>query len=205
LFVVSAPSGAGKTTLCLRLLETVPGIAFSVSYTTRSPRQGEIDGKDYYFVSRQRFDSMISAGAFLEWAEVHGNYYGTGRSEVSQRLEHGEDVLLDIDVEGAKQVRRLFPQATLIFVLPPSWSVLEQRLRGRRSEDAQGVGIRLANARSEVQMIQGYDFIIINDNLLHAAENLKSIVVAQRCRTSRVVARLDMKTLFGPGSMVAPV
>jgi guanylate kinase len=207
LFVVSAPSGAGKTTLCLRLLEMLPDIAFSVSYTTRSPRQGEIDGRDYYFVSRQRFDNMVSACAFLEWAEVHGNFYGTGRSEVSQRLEHGKDVLLDIDVEGAKQVRRLFPQATLIFVLPPSWSALEQRLKGRRSEDAQEVEIRLADARSEVQTVRGYDFIIINndDDVAHAAENLKSIVVAQRCRAFRVLASLDMETLFGPGFLVAPV
>jgi len=187
--VISAPSGVGKTTLCRRLLERISGISFSVSYTTRNPRQGEFDGIDYHFVTQDRFEEMVSADAFLEWARVYGNFYGTSKSEVLSRLGLGEDVLLDIDVQGARQVRRLFPEAILIFLLPPSWSVLEARLKGRGSEDSSRLKLRMANAKSEMEAVHEYDFAVINDDLSRATEDLKSIVIAQRCKTPRVLAR----------------
>ena len=187
--MISAPSGVGKTTLCRRLLDRISGIFFSVSYTTRNPRQGEFDGIDYHFVTQDRFEEMVSADAFLEWARVYGNFYGTSKSEVLSRLELGEDVLLDIDVQGARQVRRLFPEAILIFLLPPSWSVLEARLRGRGSEDSSRLKLRMVNAKSEMEAIHEYDFAVINDDLSRATEDLKSIVIAHRCRTSRILAR----------------
>lgn len=187
--MISAPSGVGKTTLCRRLLDRISGISFSVSYTTRNPRQEEFDGIDYHFVTQDRFEEMVSADAFLEWARVYGNFYGTGKSEVLSRLELGEDVLLDIDVQGARQVRRLFPEAILIFLLPPSWSVLEARLRGRGSEDSSRLKLRMVNAKSEMEAIHEYDFAVINDDLSRATEDLKSIVIAHRCRTPRILAR----------------
>jgi len=189
LFVISAPSGVGKTTLCRRLLEQISGISFSISYTTRNPRQGEFDGIDYHFVTQNRFEEMVSADAFLEWARVYGNFYGTSKSEVLSRLEMGEDVLLDIDVQGARQVRRLFPEAILIFLLPPSWSLLEARLRDRGSEDSSRLKLRMANAKSELEAMHEYDFVVINDDLSKATEDLKSIVIAHRCRTPRILAR----------------
>jgi len=189
LFVISAPSGAGKTTLCRRLLEQISGISFSISYTTRNPRQGEFDGVDYHFVSRWRFEEMVSTNSFLEWARVYDNFYGTRKSEVLSMLKLGEDVLLDIDVQGARQVRRLFPGAILIFLLPPSWSGLEARLRGRGSEDSSRLKLRMANAKSELEAVHEYDFAVINDDLSRATEDLKSIVIAQRCRTPRTLAR----------------
>lgn len=187
--MISAPSGVGKTTLCRRLLERISGVSFSVSYTTRNPRQGEFDGIDYHFVTQDRFEEMISVDAFLEWARVYSNFYGTSKSEVLSRLELGEDVLLDIDVQGARQVRRLFPEAILIFLLPPSWSVLEARLRDRGSENSSRLKLRMANAKSELEAVYEYNFAVINDDLSKATEDLKSIVIAQRCRTPRILAR----------------
>ncbi|HDH97788.1 MAG TPA: guanylate kinase, partial [Deltaproteobacteria bacterium] len=165
------------------------GISFSISYTTRNPREGEFNGIDYHFVTQERFKEMVSADSFLEWARVYDNFYGTSKPEVLSRLELGEDVLLDIDVQGARQVRRLFPGTILIFLLPPSWSVLEARLRGRGSEDSSRLKLRMANAKSELEAVHEYDFAVINDDLLRATEDLKSIVIAQRCRTPRTLAR----------------
>ncbi len=187
LFVISGPSGVGKTILCRRLLKQVSGISFSVSYTTRVPRKGETDGIDYHFITRDKFKEMVTAGAFLEWAGIYEESYGTGRSEVLSRLDLGEDILLDIDVHGARQVRRPFPEAILIFLLPPSWSALEARLKGRGTEDPSKLRLRMANARSELEAVHEYDFAVINDDLSRATEDLKSIVLAQRCRTSRVL------------------
>lgn len=199
--MVSAPSGAGKTTLCRRLLEQISGISFSVSYTTRNPREGEFDGIDYHFVTRERFDEMVSANAFLEWARVYDNFYGTSKSEVLSRLELGEDILLDIDAQGARQVRRLFPGAILIFLLPPSWSVLEARLRGRGSEDSSRLKLRMANAKSELEAVYEYDFAVINDDPSRATEDLKSIVVAQRCKIPEI---LERQGLWFPAQRVNP-
>ena len=187
LFVISGPSGVGKTILCRRLLKQVSGISFSISYTTRLPRKGETDGIDYHFITREKFKEMVTAGAFLEWAGIYKESYGTGRSEVLSRLDLGEDILLDIDVHGARQVRRPFPEAILIFLLPPSWSALEARLKGRGTEDPSKLRLRMANARSELEAVHEYDFAVINDDLSRATEDLKSIVLAQRCRTSRVL------------------
>lgn len=196
LFVISAPSGVGKTTLCRRLLERISGISFSISYTTRNHREGEFDGIDYYFVTEERFKEMVSADSFLEWAQVYGNFYGTEKSEVLSRLKLGEDVLLDIDIQGARQVRRLFPGAILIFLLPPSWSVLEARLRDRGSEDSSRLKLRMANAKSEMDAVHEYDFAVINDDLSRATEDLKSIVIAQRCITTRTLARQGLVQLL---------
>ena len=143
LFVISAPSGAGKSTLCHRLMEETPGVAFSVSHTTRAPRKGEVDGVDYHFVSKEQFMHMVEQEEFLEWAEVHGNCYGTSRSAVTAMLENGQDVLLDIDVQGAMQVRDVFPESVLIFILPPSLQVLERRLRNRGTDTEETIRLRL--------------------------------------------------------------
>ncbi len=192
LFVISAPSGAGKTTLCEMVLREVPDIGFSVSHTTRLPRTGEVAGRDYHFVSRKEFDEMVSRGDFLEWASVHGNCYGTSKQEVFSRLDVGQDVLLDIDVQGARQVREQFPGAVLIFILPPSMSVLEDRLRARGTEDAEWLKLRLENAELEVKSASDYNYIVINDELPHALEDLKAIIRARRLRAQRVLSQWKM-------------
>ncbi len=198
LFVISGPSGVGKTVLCHRLLRQVPGISFSVSYTTRGPRKGESDGIDYHFITQDRFREMASNGEFLEWAEVYGESYGTARSEVLSRLDSGEDILLDIDVHGARQVRRSFPETILIFLLPPSWSVLEARLKGRGTEDPSMLRLRMSKAKSELETVHEYDFAVINTDLPQATEDLKSIVLAQRCRVSRVLEGGSWPLVYGP-------
>ncbi|MFO8239964.1 MAG: guanylate kinase [Dissulfuribacterales bacterium] len=190
--MISAPSGTGKTTLCRRLIERVSGISFSVSYTTRNSRQGEFDGVDYYFVSRRRFKEMISADDFLEWARVYDNFYGTRKSEVLSSLERGKDVLLDIDVQGARQVHERLQGAILIFLLPPSWSELEERLKTRGTEDYSKLKFRMASAKSELEAVYEYDFAVINDDISRATEDLKSIVIAQRCKTPRTLTRQNL-------------
>ncbi len=189
LFVISAPSGAGKTTVCERILQEVPGIAFSVSHTTRPPRTGEVHGKDYYFVSRDVFLDMVAHGDFLEWAEVHENYYGTSKKEVFTRLEAGQDVLLDIDVQGARQVKEKLPQAVMIFILPPSLAVLEERLKKRGTEDPERLRLRLENAVKEIQAAGEYEFVVINDDLVQAVDDLKAIIRARRLRPQRVLPK----------------
>ncbi len=191
MFVISAPSGAGKTTVCQRALETVPDLAYSISHTTRPPRYGEKDGIDYFFVSEDEFCRMKDQRDFLEWAFVHGNYYGTARKQISDCLESGKDILLDIDVQGARQVRDQISDAILIFILPPSWEVLEERLKKRQSDDEEALRLRLANARGEVKAIREYDYIIVNDDLEEAVNDLTCIVQAERCRRSRVVPSLN--------------
>ena len=192
LFVISAPSGTGKSTLCHRLMEETPGVAFSVSHTTRSPRRGEVDGVDYHFVPRDVFIEMAAGGEFLEWAEVHGNCYGTSRSSVMAMLDGGQDVLLDIDVQGAMQVRDIFPDAVLVFILPPSFEVLEERLCKRGTDSRETIRLRLKNAHRELAAVKEYHFLIVNDDLIRAAGDLQSIVLARRCRTSRVLSRRDL-------------
>lgn len=194
LFVVSAPSGAGKTSLVRGLLANDAGIRLSISYTTRPPRPGEVDGRDYHFVSRERFLQMLKAGEFLENAEVYGNLYGTGRGWVRGELEGGRDVLLEIDTQGADQVRRLFPDCVGIFILPPSLEVLESRLRGRGQDSEEVIARRLAAVREEIAHLGEYDYVIINNELEQAQEDLISIVRAERLRLSRQTARYG--TLF---------
>ncbi len=199
LFAVSAPSGAGKTTLCRRLIAELPDISFSVSYTTRAPRHGEMDGVAYHFVSLERFLAMREAGEFLEWAEVHGNFYGTGKAEVTSRISRGEDVLLDIDVQGARRIREIFPEAVTIFLLPPSWEVLEKRLGGRGTEDREVLARRLTNARAELEAAHEYDYMVINDEIDRAVADLVGIVRARRCLTSRVLAGRSLLNGFFEG------
>jgi guanylate kinase len=181
LYIVSAPSGAGKTTLVERLVEQMPGLRMSRSYTSRAARPGETDGVDYNFVSRQVFEEMIAAGDFLEWADVFGNLYGTCASDTERLLADGSDVVLVIDVQGARQVRRLRPGATTIFVMPPSYPILEQRLRGRSKDSEGAIARRLQVARAEVASFTEYDFIVINDELTSAVDRLRGIVLAGRC------------------------
>ena len=180
LFIVSAPSGAGKTTLVERLVEQVPNLRMSRSYTSRPARDGEVDGVDYNFVTRERFEAMLAAGQFLEWANVFGNLYGTSAADTERLLAAGHDLVLVIDVQGARQVRRRDIDATAIFVMPPSFATLEQRLRGRSKDSEDAIQKRLAIARQEVAAFTEYDFIVINDELTKAVDRLRSVVVARR-------------------------
>ena len=188
LFIVSAPSGAGKTTLIERLVEEVPRLRMSRSYTSRAARPGERDGVDYNFISRDRFLAMIAANEFLEWADVFGNLYGTSAADVDRLLESGDDVVLVIDVQGARQVRRLRPDATTVFVMPPSYAVLEQRLRGRSKDPEAAILRRLQVAKEEVASFDEYDFIVVNDELEAAVARLRGIILAKRCRTQNMRA-----------------
>ena len=180
LFIVSAPSGAGKTTLVRLLLEKDPGIRVSISSTTRPPRTGENDGREYHFVDVQYFLEMVSRGDFLEWAEVHGNYYGTSRHWIEAEMSAGRDVLLEIDWQGAQQVRKAFPSAIGIFILPPSLEELKSRLSGRGTDSAETIARRIAAARDEMRHVDEFDYVIINDDLQQALDNLRSIVSATR-------------------------
>jgi guanylate kinase len=182
LFIVSAPSGAGKTTLVERLVEQTPRLKMSRSYTSREARAGEADGVDYNFVTRERFEAMVAVGEFLEWADVFGNLYGTSAADTDRLLESGFDVVLVIDVQGARKVRRRGVETTAVFVMPPSLTVLEQRLRGRSKDSDAVIRHRLAVARDEVASYAEYDFVVVNDELTAAVDRLRSIVVAQRAR-----------------------
>lgn len=184
LFIISAPSGSGKSTLVSEVRRLVEGLDFSISYTTREPRGSEEDGREYHFTSRENFERMIEAGEFLEWAEVFGNYYGTANAALDHAREHGKDLLLDIDVQGALQVMKRRPTAVSIFILPPSPDVLEMRLRNR--SQAEGVTqeavieTRLNNARRELLVLPKYRYALVNDVLDHAALEMRAIVLAER-------------------------
>jgi guanylate kinase len=184
LYVVAAPSGAGKTTLVRGLLAADPAVGLSVSTTTRAPRPGEVDGRDYRFTDVDTFKAMVERGEFLEWAEVHGNYYGTSKSWIQAELAAGRDVLLEIDWQGARQVRNLFPQAVGIFILPPSLEELERRLRGRRTDSDEVIARRLAAAQAEMRHVGEFDYAIINKELQRASEELLLIVRASRLRSA---------------------
>lgn len=188
LFILSAPSGTGKTSLAHRLLPLVGRMTFSVSHTTRPSRRGEVDGKEYFFVDESEFRRMIELGQFLEWAQVYGNYYGTSRAFVEGRLAEGLDVLLDIDIQGAFKVRDLVPAAVTIFVLPPSYRELEERLRGRGLDDEEVIRKRLEIARSEIRHYADYQYLVINQDLEQSTAELAAIVTATRCRVSRRVS-----------------
>ena len=182
LFIVAAPSGAGKTTLVTMLLENDPGIRVSISSTTRAPRTGEEDGRDYFFVDVPAFIAQVNRGEFLEWAEVHGNYYGTPKRWIMDEMEAGRDVLLEIDWQGAQQVRKAFPQAIGVFILPPSLEELGERLSGRGTDSAETIARRIAAARAEMRHVDEFDYVIINDELQQAFADLKSVVGAARLR-----------------------
>jgi guanylate kinase len=187
--VVSAPSGAGKTTVLARVLRDLGGIRFSVSHTTRAPRGAERDGVEYHFVDRPGFERLLAEGSLLEWAEVHGNLYGTGLSEIERARAAGVDILLDLDVQGAAQVRRRIPDAVTVFILPPSYDVLEARLRGRGQDDEATMRRRLAAAGREIDAFENYDYAIVNEDLDGSVEELKSIVRAARCRVAVMTER----------------
>ncbi len=186
LFIVSAPSGAGKTTIVERAVEQTPQLKMSRSYTSRPARQGETDGVDYNFVTRARFEAMIAAGDFLEWADLFGNLYGTCGADTERMLAEGHDVVLVIDVQGARKVRSRGLPATTIFVMPPSFAVLEQRLRGRSKDSEEAIQCRLRVAREEVAAVVDYDFVVINDELTAAVDRVRSIVLAERARLGRM-------------------
>jgi guanylate kinase len=187
--VVSAPSGAGKSTVLSRVLDRMPGLRFSVSHTTRAPRAGEHDGVEYHFVDRPAFEGLRDEGRLLEWAEVHGNLYGTGAAELERARAEGLDLLLDVDVQGAAQVREKMTDAVTVFILPPSYEILERRLRGRDQDDETTIKRRLAAAGREIDAFVRYDYVIVNDELDACVGALEAIVRAARCRTSHATER----------------
>jgi len=183
LFVVSAPSGAGKTSLCRAITGSLEDLTHSISYATRKPRPGEIDGRDYYFVSQERFRDMIQAGDFAEWAEVHSNLYGTSRRVLDDLISKGLDVILDIDTQGAKQIKAKYDTAVFIFIMPPSLDILEERLRNRKSDHEDEIRKRMRRSREEIKDYAMYDYIIVNRDFDRALTELRSIVISERCRT----------------------
>lgn len=191
LFVVSAPSGTGKTTVVERLVQVVPGLSLSRSYTSRQMRDGERHGVDYNFITRARFEGMVKEGAFLEWADVFGNLYGTCADDTDLMLEGGNDVVLVIDVQGARQVRTRSADTIGVFVLPPSFEVLEQRLRGRSKDPEDAIRRRLATAREEIGAVGEYDYVVVNDALDACVDRLKAIVLAERARPRAMAAQVD--------------
>jgi len=190
LVVVSAPSGAGKTTLCREVRSLIPDLTYSVSYTTRAPRPGEAEGKDFYFVSAAAFKAMVERNEFAEWAIVHDNYYGTAARPLEQALAAGLDILLDIDTQGARQLRTRYPEAISIFIAAPSLQLLEERLRERKSDAPREIAGRMARAREEIAAWREYNYLIINRDLKEAVDQLASIIQAERCRTNRLQLKL---------------
>ena len=185
LIVVSGPSGTGKGTVCTELLTQTPDLAYSISATTRKPRTGEIDGQNYYFLDKATFEKMIGDGGFLEYANVYGNYYGTPLGKIEERLAAGEDILLEIDTQGALNVMKKCPEGLFIFLLPPSIGELERRIRGRGSETEDSLGKRLGAAKAEIAIGKKYNYIVVNDTVKNAVKHIKSIMIAEHCRVSR--------------------
>jgi guanylate kinase len=198
--VVSAPSGSGKSTVLRRVLDELDGIRFSVSHTTRPPRPGEREGVEYHFVERPAFEALRAEGALLEWAEVHGQLYGTARAEYEAAQREGVDLLMDLDVQGAAQVRLRIPEAVTVFILPPSFADLEQRLRGRGQDGEGAIRRRLEAAREEMDLFDSYDHTLINDRLESCVEDLKAVIRAARSRTRgmRQAARRILATFPQP-------
>jgi guanylate kinase len=182
LLVVSAPSGAGKTSLCRAITDSLENLTHSVSYATRKPRPGEIDGRDYHFVSPERFQDMIRDGDFAEWAEVHANLYGTSRRVLDDMVGKGIDVILDIDTQGAKQIKQKYKDAIYVFIMPPSFDVLEERLRNRNSDKEDEIQKRMRRAHEEIRDYAMYDYLVVNHDFDRALTELRSIVTAERCR-----------------------
>ena len=189
LYIISAPSGAGKTSLVKALLQTGIDLSLSVSYTSRPARPEEVHGRDYHFVTRQVFEQKLKQGEFLESAELYGNFYGTSKNWINETMMSGRDILLEIDSQGARQVRQIFPGAVGIFVLPPSLEVLEMRLRHRAQDSIEAITRRLASAREEISHVNEYEYIIINDELDRALRDLKCIVQAERLKMTKQLTR----------------
>jgi len=197
-FVISAPSGAGKSTICGELISRNHDIVYSVSTTTRDPRREEQEGEDYRFVDDETFETMVSDGQFLEWANVHGEYYGTPHSDVLRELEQGHDVILDIDVQGARQISNLLPMAVLVFIVPPSMDELKRRLTARNTETEKEINKRLTNARHEIQSMDIYDYLIVNDEIENAVTTLECV---RRAEKNRFIRRAEdgIKTAMKEG------
>ncbi len=190
IMIISAPSGAGKTTLCRELRHRFPAMRESISYTTRLPRPGEVDGEDYCFVSREEFQAMVAEDAFAEWAEVHGNLYGTALKTLEEARKNGIDLLLDIDCQGAKALKQRFEGGVYVFILPPSMEELRRRLEGRSSDAREVIERRIKRASDEIKEARWYDYIIINDRVQDASEELSAIVLAQSRRTFRMLGQV---------------
>ena len=185
LFVVSSPSGGGKGTIIEHVLECVENLSYSVSYTTRAPRLKEVDGREYFFISRESFEDMVAAGEFLEWACVHGNLYGTAKNQILAETAAGSDLILEVDVQGAASVRRLLMDSVSIFILPPSYEVLRERLIARGTDSPEELAVRLRNAPEELRQYSAFDYVIINDEVKRAVNQLASIIYAERARCMR--------------------
>ncbi len=185
LFVVSAPSGGGKTTLCREVLGKMSALAFSISHTTRPPRDGEVNGKNYFFISPQQFQNDLDKGEMAEWTEIYGNRYGTSRQTIEDIFTRGCDVLFDIDEPGARQLKQAYPAVITVLVLPPSLPVLRQRLIERGTEEGQALEGRLKRAREEIEAMHWYDYVVINDTITEAADQLQAIITSERCRRNR--------------------
>ena len=185
LIVLSGPSGAGKGTLCQELLKQMPHLKYSVSATTRQPRQGEVDGLHYYFRSREEFQAMIEGDELLEWAEFCGNYYGTPKFAVEQAIQAGNDVILEIEIQGALQIKKRFRQGVFIFIVPPSMDELSQRIHKRGTESEEVIQRRLQTALQELEYVTEYDYVVVNDEVPLAVDKLKCILVAEKCRVKR--------------------
>lgn len=194
LIVISGPSGTGKGTVCQRLLAEYPEIAYSVSATTRAPRKGEVDGKNYYFLTKDVFEKMIDDGELLEWAEVYGNYYGTPLKKIQEKLAAGQDILLEIDTQGAMAVKEKFPEGIYIFILPPSLKELEQRIRGRGTETEEVIERRLAAACAEIEVGRKYKYVVVNDHVKKAVETVAAILTAEHCKTEANLTIIDKLT-----------
>jgi guanylate kinase len=191
LFVITGPSGVGKSTIIKRLRKTLPRIGYSVSHTSRKPRKNEADGINYHFVDRQTFEKMIQEKAFVEWAEVYHDLYGTSFSSLQSETDQGLDVVMDLDTQGAKNIKGNFEDSVLIYILPPSFQVLEKRLRGRASDDEAEIKARLEKARKEIQNCIDYDYIIFNEDLNRTVEEVTSIIVSSRCRKSKRLSMVE--------------
>ena len=187
LFIISAPSGAGKTTLCKEVVDIFQDLRHSVSYTTRQARPGEVHGRDYFFVGQDEFHRMVEAGEFAEWAEVHGNFYGTAIATIEELRGRNIDVILDIDCQGAQLLKERCEGGVFIFILPPSFHELRRRLDRRNADSEVVIERRIENAAAEIRESRWYDYIIVNDDFKRALEELKSVIIAERCRTGRVL------------------
>jgi guanylate kinase len=194
-FIVCAPSGTGKTSLCREMLKLFPDLIFSVSCTTRLPRTGEIEGRDYFFINKEGFLEMRDAGEFAEWSTVFDNYYGTKISFIEEAKTKGKDIIFDIDVKGAKQLKTVYPKSIGIFVIPPSFKGLENRLKKRGTEKSDKIKSRLNIAQKELMQIEQFEYIVINDDFSQAVENFKSIIEAERCRKEYILPKVR-KNLF---------
>jgi len=196
LIVISGASGTGKGTVCKKILADLPEVAYSISATTRKPRSGEIDGREYYFLSVEDFKSWIAEEKFLEYAEVYGNFYGTPLNKIEERLNRGEDILLEIDVQGALNVKKKCPEGVYIFLLPPSLEELKRRIEGRGTENPESLSRRLKNAVAEIKIGLKYDYVVVNDSIDVAAEKIKAILTAERLKVARNAEKFDFEEDF---------